>query len=127
MVKICTASGLQIPNQYRQKKLVIPGTRKSRITVLDNRAWGAQVFYISHIQYICDVSAMYILSIIKVNQLCVHYSRSNSAMSPASGADNAGEPMMMSQVRKVGANSCGLRSVCFCNQRRGGASTLLLT
>ena len=48
-------------------------------------------------------------------------------MSPASGADNAGEPMMMSQVRKVGANSCGLRSVCFCNQRRGGASTLLLT
>jgi len=32
-------------------------------------------------------------------------------MSPASGADNAGKPMLMSQVRKVGANSCGRRSV----------------
>jgi hypothetical protein len=47
-------------------------------------------------------------------------------MSPASGADNAGEPMLMSQVRKVGANSCGRRSVSFCTQKGGGASILLL-
>jgi hypothetical protein len=48
-------------------------------------------------------------------------------MSPASRADNAGEPMLMSQVRKVGPNSCGRRSGFLCNQRGGGASSLLIT
>jgi hypothetical protein len=129
MVKICTASGLQVPNQCRQKTLAIPGTRKSGITVLDKRtkAYREQVFYVSHLQYFCDVSTIYISSIIKVNQLCAHYSRSNSAMSPASGADNAGQPMLMSQVRKVGANLFGRRSVFFCNHKGAGGCILLLT
>jgi len=32
----------------------------------------------------------------------------------------------MSQVRKVGANSCGRRSMSFCNQKGGGDCILML-
>ena len=57
----------------------------------------------------------------------MYYSRTNSAMSPASCAGNIRQPGLTSQVGRVREFECDYISVFFCNQRVGGASIFRLT